>query len=128
MQSSSFYKVIIIYFFSESLVFETSLPKFILQNFLHHSVPAWTSYSKFLFYKPYVPPLFLEHLLERAWTFFSQCECLVRFTAYIHGADQTILALYAQSDLVHDVGFNLCVVLSVLGHAGLGCRIYVLFS
>ena len=47
MQSSSFCKVIIIYFFSESLVFEISLPKFSLQNFWHHTASAWTSYNKF---------------------------------------------------------------------------------
>ena len=47
MQSSSFCKVIIIYFFSESLVFEISLPKFSLQNFWHRTVSAWSSYDKF---------------------------------------------------------------------------------
>ena len=46
MQSSSFYKVII-YFFSESLVFVISLPKFSLENFWHRMVSAWTSYNKF---------------------------------------------------------------------------------
>ena len=73
MQSSSFCKVFIIYFFSESLVFEISLPKFSLQNFWHRTVSAWSSYNKFkefLCNKSYFLPFFLEHLLERACTFF----------------------------------------------------------